>query len=153
MIIIMNFLSTSCFRATLCLSLVGALTLLSVTSYAGDWRYSVRPSDTFWSICREYTEHDNCWRELASHNSVANPNQLSTGTQLLIPIEWLKQAPFAAQAVYIVGEVVFSDANKKPAELVSGQALSIGSKVVVSQGSATLLFTDGATILMSANSE
>ena len=153
MIIIMNFLSTSCFRATLCLSLVGALTLLSVPSYAGDWRYSVRPGDTFWSICNEYTEHNNCWRELASHNSVANPNQLSTGTQLLIPIEWLKQAPFAAQAVYIVGEVVFSDANKKLAELVSGQALSIGSKVVVSQGSATLVFTDGATILMSANSE
>jgi len=153
MSIIMSFLSTSFFRATLCLSLVGALTLLSVPSYAGDWRYSVRPGDTFWSICREYTEHDNCWRELASHNGVANPNQLSIGTQLLIPMEWLKQAPFAAQAVYIMGEVVFSDANKKATELVSGQALNIGSKVVVSQGSATLRFADGATILMNANSE
>ncbi len=153
MTIIMKFLSTSFSRVILCLSLVGALTLLSAQSYATDWRYSVRPGDTFWSICKEYTVHDNCWLELASHNRVANPNQLSTGTQLLIPMKWLKQAPFAAQAVYVVGEVVFSDANKKLTELVSGQKLRIGSKVVVNQGSTTLRFADGATIVMNANSE
>ena len=153
MTIIMKFVSTSFSRVILCLFLVGALALLSIQSYAADWRYSVRPGDTFWSICNEYTMHDNCWLELASHNSVANPNQLSIGTQLLIPMEWLKQAPFAAQAAYVVGQVVFSDANEKLTELLSGQNLRIGSRVVVNQGSATLRFADGATIVMNPNSE
>jgi nucleoid-associated protein YgaU len=102
MTIIMKFVSTSFSRVILCLSLMGALSLLSIQSYAADWRYSVRPGDTFWSICKEYTVHENCWLELANLNSVANPNQLSTGTQLLIPMQWLKQAPFAAQAAYVV---------------------------------------------------
>ena len=153
MTIIMKFVSTSFSRVILCLSLMGALSLLSIQSYAADWRYSVRPGDTFWSICKEYTVHENCWLELANLNSVANPNQLSTGAQLLIPMQWLKHAPFAAQAAYVVGEVVFASANKKLAELTIGQELRIGSKVMVNQGSATLRFADGATIVMSANSE
>ncbi|MGB1192366.1 MAG: hypothetical protein ACPG3T_05545, partial [Pseudomonadales bacterium] len=65
---------------------------------------------------------------------------------MLIPIEWLKQAPVAAQAVYITGEVVFSSANQKPAELVNGQDLRIGHRIEVGQGSATLRFADGATM-------
>ena len=133
--------------------LVGSLFFLSVQSQASDWRYSVRPGDTLWSVCQEYTVYENCWRELAGHNQMNNPQQLPIGTLLLIPVEWLKQAPVAAQAVYILGDVSFSSSHKKPAELIAGQALRIGSKIVVGQGSATLRFADGATIVMSANSE
>ena len=156
MAITMKNISNSFSRSILCLSLIATMStfaLLSVQSHAGDWRYSVRPGDTLWSICNEYTVHDNCWRELTSYNRVADPTLLSIGTQLLIPVEWLKQAPFAARAEYIVGEVVFSNANKKLTELVTGQSLRIGSKVVVNQGSATLRFSDGAAIVMNANSE
>ena len=160
MTIILSFINTSLIRSMACFavfsSLLSALILLSVSSQAGqagDWRYSVRPGDTFWSVCNEYIAHDNCWRELAEHNQIDNPRQLPIGTLLLIPIEWLKQAPVAAQAVYILGEVSFSSINQKPAELKTGQALRLGSKIVVGQGSATLRFADGATIVMSANSE
>lgn len=133
--------------------LVGSLVFMSAQSQASDWRYSVRPGDTLWSVCQEYTVYENCWRELAGHNQMNNPQQLPIGTLLLIPVEWLKQAPVAAQAVYILGDVSFSSRHKKPAELIAGQALRIGNKIVVGQGSATLRFADGATIVMSANSE
>lgn len=150
---IIHFINFITSRAILCLTLLSASVLFSVQSQAGDWRYSVRPGDTIWSICNQYTTHNDCWRDLAGHNQINNPKQLSTGTVLLIPIEWLKQAPVAAQAVYISGEVVFSSANQKPAELVNGQDLRIGHRIEVGQGSATLRFADGATIVMSANSE
>lgn len=140
-------------RVILFLFLLGSFTLLSAESQASDWRYSVRPGDTLWSICKEYTAHEKCWRELASHNRIDNPKQLSTGTLLLIPVEWLKQAPVAAQAVYVFGQVSFSAINQKPVEMTAGQALRMGSKIVVGQGSATLRFADGATIVMSPNSE
>lgn len=153
MTIMTHFINAITVRTILSLFLLGSFTLLGGQSQASDWRYSVRPGDTLWSICKEYTAYEKCWHELASHNQIDNPKQLSTGTLLLIPVEWLKQAPVAAQAVYVFGQVSFSSMNQKPAELIAGQALRIGSTIVVGQGSATLRFADGATIVMSANSE
>jgi len=155
---IINQIDIAMTRAVLCLSFLGFSVLFSLQSHASDWGYSIRPGDTLWSVCKQYTTHNNCWRELADHNQIDNPKQLSTGALVLIPIKWLKQAPIAATAVYIVGEVVFSNGNhssdyKQPTELMSGQALRMGSTVVVGQGSATLRFADGAMIVMSPNSE
>jgi hypothetical protein len=150
---IISIINIAITRAILRFSLLGLSVFFSLQSSAGDWGYSVRPGDTLWSICENYTNHNNCWLELAEHNQIDKPRQLSTGTLILIPIEWLKQAPVAAKAVYVFGEVVFSTGHEPLAELISGQSLRMGSKVVVGQGSVTLLFADGATLVLSANSE
>ena len=129
------------------------LLLVSVASQAADWRYSMRPGDTVWTICKEYTAYPGCWQELPAYNAVSDPTRMSTGFVLKIPNQWLKQSQVAAQVIYVSGAASYLKARQAPQVLVLGQQLRMGDGVSVNSGSATLQFTDGATIVMSANSE
>lgn len=135
------------------LPLVITLLLLSMSSLASDWRYSMRPGDSIWSICNEYTNKSNCWRELPIYNDIADPRSLSTGYVLKIPSLWLKQAHDAAKVIYVNGAASFSAPEQLAKVLVEGQNLSVGDRIMVNEGSVTMQFADGATIVMSPNSE
>lgn len=133
--------------------LIGLISLLSVEAMASDWRYTFRPGDNIWAICAEYTFYDNCWRELAAHNNIAEPSKIPTGYVIKIPSPWLKQARVAAEVIYVAGAASYASPDKLPEELTVGQSLKVGQRIIVNEGSATLRFADGATIVMSANSE
>ena len=91
---------TSMITAIRYYALLGVLllgsSLFSTVSFSADWQYTVRPGDSIWVICDEYTQYPNCWRELPDYNQIANPKNLSIGHQIKIPAAWLKQVPLAA---------------------------------------------------------
>ncbi len=129
------------------------LLCFSIGTLANDWRYTVRPGDTLWSICAEYTYNDSCWRELANYNSIDDPTTLSVGYVLNIPASWLKQASIAVTAAYVSGEVTYTVMGEQPAVLVADQKLALGTTVTVGEGAATLSFEDGSFLVMNAQSE
>ena len=138
-------------NSTLLLGLWSAVVAVSAAN-AGDWQYSVRPGDTIWSLCAEYTAYPNCWRELPAYNKIAEPRALAIGERLKVPSRWLKQAPAAATVLFSFGEVYFgSKDQQKP--LQSKLELGIGERVVTLRGSATLQFVDGSLLTMSEFSE
>lgn len=137
--------------ALLCLLL--ASVLASTRAVADDWRYSMRPGDTIWAICQEYTVYPNCWQELGPYNGVSQATRMSTGYVLKIPGAWLKQAQVAARVIYVQGAASLTMPDQQPQALSVGQDLRIGQGISVNEGSVTLEFADGATIVMDANSE
>lgn len=131
--------------------LVLAFCLLDTNAFAADWQYTVRPGDSIWTICGEYTSHHNCWRELPVYNRLDNPEKLSVGEQLKIPAIWLKQAPAAATVIFVQGEVLLGALGQQK-RLNAPQKLKIGDTVETREGSATLQFVDGSILSMSSNS-
>lgn len=124
----------------------------SGAAQSADWQYTIRPGDTIWSVCREYTRHSDCWKELPGYNGISEPRSISVGQRLQIPADWLKAAPVAAEVLFVKGEVLHGEPGaEKP--LQAGQALPIGARVLTSQGSATLQFVDGSLLSMDAFTE
>lgn len=131
--------------------LVLVFCLLNTNAFAADWQYTVRPGDSIWTICDEYTSYKNCWRELPAYNNLGNPEKLSVGERLRIPAIWLKQAPAAATVIFVQGDVLLGKVGQQT-PLKSMQELKIGDTVETREGSATLQFVDGSILTMSSNS-
>ena len=122
-------------------------------SQASDWQYTMRPGDTLWSVCRQFSENPNCWRELPAYNEVVDPASLSVGAVVKMPVEWLKQAPVAARVIYVMGDVSYAAKGQAEAGVLVNQSLNIGTKLQVGNGSVTLQFGDGSLLTMGADSE
>lgn len=118
-----------------------------------EWVYSVRPQDTIWSISRDYLDPRIPWHRLVQHNQLSSVSELPVGTQLRIPISWLRQQPEPALA-----EQVYGQAQHKPAQqaryqpLQPGQRLKIGDEVRTQQGQVRIRFADGSELYLNENS-
>ncbi len=158
----------------LCLGLV-----LPCAAQAEDWLHTVRPGDTFWSICEELTTEKLCWMKLPEYNEkVEQERRLSPGSQVKIPVEWLKAPPVPADVEFVRGQAFVERPSKdrkrvQPGSalnegetylqtrstdtsrqaLVAGQQLYMGDKIITMQGAVLLRFADGSTFLIKADSE
>ncbi|MFT7558503.1 MAG: hypothetical protein ACI93R_000398 [Flavobacteriales bacterium] len=122
-------------------------------SVAADWLYTVRPGDTFWQLCREYTTKADCWQVLPGLNKVQRTRQLPPGYVIRIPVEWLKQAPNAVTITYLKGEVAVQfEASAEPSSPIKGDTLPIGALITTANGYANLRFTDGSMLYLEPNS-
>jgi len=139
---------TLCFVLLLCLS-----PLLAV---AEDWIYTTRPGDTLWDISRKHLKSVNYWSLLQQHNSINTAKTMAPGTRLSIPIPWLKQTPAPAIILNISGDVSYASAKdgKVTTLSVDKKTLSTGDRIITGQdGSATIKFADGSTLLLQKQSE
>lgn len=122
---------------------------------AQHWLYSVRPGDTLWDLCEEYTVVDNCWMTIGGENGVEYPRRIPPGTIIKFPIDWLKQVPEAATFGFVRGDVNYQLAVGS--QLLAAQVginLPIGSKVLVGENSsATVVFANQAILVLESNSE
>ncbi len=156
-----------------------ALLILPTPSVAEDWLHTVRPGDSFWTICAELVEEPLCWQKLPGHNpEVGDPRQLPPGSQVKIPVEWLKAPPVPAAVEFVRGEAFLErrsgqrkrvqpgtqlrdgenylsarnpDLNRIP--LLAGEQLYMGDRIITSDGSVLLRFADDSSFLVRANSE
>ncbi len=139
------------FRLALLLVALGA----APSASAEEWIYTARPGDNLWDLSATYLKDVSDYRRLQRHNHIKAPKRIPPGTQLRIPIAWLKHAPASVQVVHVRGHAEFvrgSDAQAHP--LSPGDALAIGDRVRVDpDGNATLRFADGSTLVLQAGSE
>lgn len=146
-------------------------------SVAEDWLHTVRPGDTFWSLCLELTNEPGCWQKLPQYNSqVRNPRALPQGSQIKIPVEWLKAPPAPASVELVRGEAKLirqgsrkriqpgqaldagdtylqTEADVEEIELRAGEILNMGDKIVTGEGNVLLRFADNSSFLIKSNSE
>ena len=134
------------------LSLLGASSLAS----AADARPAAEPqvefvvikSDTLIRLSRDVLVSPAAWREVATLNRLANPNRITTGQVLRIPIRLMRATPRQAVLVSSAGDVRIGDvaaAAGKP--LADGQTVQTGAA-----SSAVLELADGTRVRMPPSS-
>lgn len=134
---------------TLLLAMAGAANL-----NAEDWIYQTKPGDTLWDICLAYTHKRGCWLELGNYNAIVKDKQVAPGTEIRIPVEWLKTLPTVASIRGVQGEVYVRKANSEAlTSAMENQKIPLGAAVVTKNGTATLVFEGGHEVLVRENSE
>lgn len=129
------------------------LMVLSHMASASDWIYTVRPGDTIWGLSHQYLKDPNKWPAVQRLNNVSEAQAMRPGTQLHIPVEWLKSQPKPARAIETGGEVTLVR-NGKGQPLTAATAINSGDTVRSgANGSATIEFADGSRLLLQPNSE
>ena len=101
---------------------------------------TLRPGDTLIGISQRYLEQPARWPELKRLNRIANDRRLRPGSQLRIPVDWLRWSELPADVVYVNGLVTGNNGPLSVGmQLKAGDSFDTGT-----QGSLTLRFADGA---------
>ncbi|MDX1802820.1 MAG: FecR domain-containing protein [Alcanivorax sp.] len=128
------------------------LCLLSPAAWASDdWQYTLRPSDTLWTVCERFAQEPmSCWRQLARHNGIKDPRRLHPGSLLGVPVAWLKEKPIPASLEAVHGQVQLYPADGGPVHAVqSGDKVQFGDALETSaNGSARIRFADQSEVLI-----
>ena len=119
----------------------------------GDWIYTVRPGDNIWQLSQQYLNDPNKWPEVQRLNNINNAQGLQPGTQLAIPVAWLKHQPKPAHLIESYGKVTLIN-NGQSQSLTATTTINSGDIVRSgADGSATIEFADGSRLLLQPNSE
>ena len=134
---------------------MGVLLLVSLfqTANAADWLYTMRPGDNIWNVCRQYTKEPTCWQKLGPLNNIARDRNIPPGTRIRIPAEWLKVPAASASIEFIQGDVRYQLLGEQEKKAEKGVKLPIGAKLITGQGSASLSFADGSSMLLEPDSQ
>ena len=120
---------------------------------AADWQYTMRPGDTLWSACKEYTKEPGCWQKLGPLNNIGRDRAIPPGTRIRIPANWLKVPAATATIVFVQGDVSFQRPDEMEIPASEGVELTIGSKLITRNGSVSLSFADGSSMVLEPNSQ
>lgn len=119
-----------------------------------EWLYHFQPGDNLWDLTERFLIDQQYWQRLVRLNKVRHPRQMPPGTQVRIPLNWLKVQPTVAQVLRLRGRVrhLSKDGTEQP--LTTESALRSGDRLIVAeQSSVVLQFSDGSQQLLGADTE
>jgi hypothetical protein len=122
--------------------------------FAEDWRYTVKPGDTIWSVTKENLVNMSYWQRLGQINQINDPYHIPPGTKLRVPVSWISKFPVIARVNNLFGEAELIEANNgKIMPLSRGSYVFMGETVQTKADSSLVLeFVDGSTILLQSES-
>ena len=111
---------------------------------------TVTKGDFLINICKKYLENPKGWPEIATLNSLKNPDRIYPGQRLLIPVRLLRGIPLTCEVTFLKGDVrVRKEAMGPWIPLRIGDRVTQGDSVQTGHESATeLTFEDGATFFL-----
>ena len=119
-----------------------------------DWVYSMQPGDTIWNIAERYLLSRDYWRDLARFNQIEHPERLPVGSELRIPLYWLKVESATVQVLSVRGQVEYWDAQGNRQKLNQGDTLRKGDRLKLGDDATVMLeFSDGTRQVLSSDTE
>ena len=110
--------------------------------------YLARPGDTLIGLSRRLLLQPARWRDLQRRNAIPDPRRIPRGSRIRIPYEWLRLSRQSATVVERVGKA-FVDGR----EVATGATVAAGASLETgADGSLTLEFTDGSTLVLQPSS-
>ena len=138
----------------LVLALLVAMQHLSAAEKGEEWLYSFQPGDNIWDLTERFLVDQSYWNKLVRLNNVRRPRQMPPGSQLRIPLRWLKVEPARVLVVNVRGSVVLQRPGEAEQHLKSQTRLSRGDRLKVGNDASVLLeFSDRTRQLLSSNTE
>lgn len=134
------------------LALAGLVLATSGARAADESAYFVHiaeQGDTVYDLAAKYLQRPNDWERLRRLNRIEQPTRMPIGTQVRIPIAWMRAVPASANVVLVQGE-----ATSRAATLQPGMQLREGSDVRTgTDGYVTLQLPDGSQLKVQAQSD
>ena len=110
--------------------------------------YTVKPSDKLIRLTRDLLVQPSAWPEVARFNKLRDPNVISPGQKLSVPLRLLKSQPAGARLVSVEGDVQSGGIS-----VATGQAIAEGGKLQTgANSSAVVELGDGTRVKILPNS-
>ncbi len=110
--------------------------------------YQAVQGDTLIKLANRFLSNKNDWQTLQTHNALKEPNRISVGTAIRIPVVAMRTDPAPAVVMASKGRV---ESGAEP--VTSGMKLREGDAIKTGDdGFVTILLADGSTIAVQAKS-
>ncbi|MEJ2464407.1 MAG: FecR domain-containing protein [Candidatus Thiodiazotropha sp.] len=140
-------------RSGLFLLLLFAVLLQPVL--AEDWVYRLHKGENLTLVAKRFLKPTFTPEQLQIYNGVLKDRQMPVGTEIRIPMDWMKQSLAGVKVRYVVGEAsLIRRGSDEPDTIQRGDELAAGDRVVTAGKSAVSLeFADGSYLLLGSDSE
>ncbi|WP_456407261.1 FecR domain-containing protein [Thiolapillus sp.] len=119
-----------------------------------EWLYSFQPGDNLWNLTERFLIDQSYWTRLVKLNQVKRPRQMPPGSQVRVPLEWLKVEPAEVQVVNVRGAVALLRPEQAEQPLLKNSWLKNGDRLRVGDDASVLLeFSDGTRQLLGSGTE
>ena len=118
-----------------------------------EWHYTIRPKDNVWALGETFLNSTQSWEDIIRHNKISDPKNLSAGTVLKIPVNWLKHQPEPAVAASVSGNtMVRRHLDSHFSHLSKNSELHVGDEITTYDGSVLIRFADSSILRLAPNS-
>ena len=120
-----------------------------------DWVYTVKPGETLWSIAREHLTSLSHAPALQQKNTIRNAYALRPGSQIRIPLQWVRQNTGKASVTELVGSAQLI-INNNQTSLLGGTSYSLPAGAIIrtaANSSLKLQFEDGSLVNIGPNAQ
>ncbi len=125
----------------------------SAAKTSNNWSYTMRPGDTLWSVCNQFSYYENCWRELAAYNNIPREETIAIGKRIEMPLSWLQAPVMSATIRHLSGALAVIRENRELTALAEGDELQIGDRLLLADGELVIEFVDGSLLTLAPESE
>lgn len=105
-------------------------TLHSYSAQAEDWIYTTVSGDSLWNLSERHLDRVTRYAQLKKINGIKTPKRMKPGTQIRIPMQWIKSNSVPAEILTVQGnaELLQADGNVKQT-LPPGTLIHLGDRL------------------------
>jgi len=146
----------------LCLLVVSFSAVLTTTAKASqEWIYGVIQGDTLSEFSEKYLRSDIPWVHVQTLNNIADPDHITPGSKIRVPLAWLSTRPTSAEVIALQGDVQLrrlpeqgSQASPLFRQLSLTDHLILGDVITTgADSSVAIRFADASSVTVLQHSE
>jgi hypothetical protein len=131
------------------------LSILSFQVWPEDWIYRLHEGENLTLVKEQFLKAEFTPWQLQVYNGIEKDREIPVGTEIRVPIDWMKDRLAGVEIIYLYGEVVIIRRSEDvEIEAEKGDILKAGDRLNTAERSAaSLRFADHSTLLVSESSE
>lgn len=131
------------------------LVALTSQTWAEDWAYRIHQGENLTQVAERFLKSDFTPDQLQIYNGIANDREIPIGTEIRVPIDWLKEVLAGVKVNYVLGDASLQRVGEvDTTRLVANTMLNAGDRIITGAGSSvSLKFADNSTLLINEESE
>ncbi|MEW8192491.1 MAG: FecR domain-containing protein, partial [Candidatus Thiodiazotropha sp.] len=131
------------------------LTLITGPAWSEDWAYRIHEGENLSIVAERFLKSEFTPEQLQIYNGIANDKEIPIGTEIRVPIDWLKEVLAGVKVDFVFGHALLQRTGANEAiNLVAGTMLNAGDRITTGVGSSvSLQFADNSTLLIGEESE
>jgi hypothetical protein len=131
------------------------LVAISHPTWSEDWAYRIHEGENLTLVAERFLKSDFTPEQLQIYNGIANDREIPIGTEIRVPIDWLKEVLAGVKVNYVRGDAGLRRMGADEiTNLVAGTMLNAGDRIITGVASSvSLQFADNSTLLIGEESE
>jgi hypothetical protein len=131
------------------------LSMFSCLVWSEDWIYRLHEGENLTLVQERFLKAEITPRQLQAYNDIEKDREIPVGTEIRVPIDWLKDQIAGVEISYLYGNVVITRRGDETGiEAAKGDILKAGDRINTAEKSAaSLRFADQSTLLVGESSE